>query len=191
MILIIDNFDSFVHNLARYIRLCGVETTVIRNDEISVENCLSLAPKGIVISPGPKGPTNAGISLPLIEAMPPNLPLLGVCLGHQCLVEVCGGKTVPAKFPLHGEASQIRHDGQGLFNGIASPTPVGRYHSLISTLPKDCPLVATAWSEEGEVMAVVHRENPWFGVQFHPESLLTSHGSAMIENFISCLDERS
>ncbi len=191
MILIIDNFDSFVHNLARYVRLRGMETTIIRNNGASVTDCFALKPKGIIISPGPKRPANAGVSLSLIAAMSPKLPFLGVCLGHQCLVEACGGQTVRADFPLHGEASLIRHDGRGIFRGISSPTPAGRYHSLISTLPKDGPLVASAWSEEGEVMAVAHRENPWFGVQFHPESLLTSKGSAMIGNFISYCDERN
>ena len=191
MIVIIDNFDSFVHNLARYVRLCGVETMSVRNNEIGVDECLALNPTGIIISPGPKRPEDAGISRALIAAMSPKLPFLGVCLGHQCLVEVFGGETVRAAFPLHGEASFIRHDGGGLFKGIVSPTPAGRYHSLISKLPEEGPLIANAWSEEGEIMAIKHHANPWFGVQFHPESLLTSKGSAMIENFISYCDERN
>lgn len=191
MILIIDNYDSFVHNLARYVRECGAETTVVRNDEVSIADCLAYNPAGIIISPGPKRPADAGVSLALIDAMGADLPLIGVCLGHQCLVEACGGETVRAKHPLHGEASSIRHNGRDLFKGISSPTPGGRYHSLISTLPAEGPLAPTAWSEEGEVMAVMHRENPWFGVQFHPESLLTSEGMTMIGNFLSFCDERA
>ncbi len=184
MILIIDNYDSFVYNLARYFRECGVQTEIIRNDEVSVAQCLALAPRAIVISPGPRAPGEAGVSLELIKAMPPDMPFLGVCLGHQCLVEAFGGRTVRAKHPLHGAASMIRHVGTGIFNGIASPTPVGRYHSLTSLLPVGAALVETAWSEEDEIMAVAHNERPWFGLQFHPESLLSLQGRVMINNFI-------
>jgi anthranilate synthase/aminodeoxychorismate synthase-like glutamine amidotransferase len=185
MILIIDNYDSFVHNLARYVRECGTETHIARNDEISVRDCLALEPSGILISPGPKRPASAGVSLPLIKEMPAAMPFLGVCLGHQCLVEAFGGTTARADDPIHGEARLIRHNGAGIFKGVSSPTPVGRYHSLISLLPDGTPLSATAWSEEKDLMAVAHRERPWFGVQFHPESLLTPDGRAMIQNFLS------
>lgn len=190
MILIIDNYDSFVYNLARYVREGGAETKVVRNDEITVRECLGLEPDGILISPGPKRPADAGVSLALIGAMPPDTPLLGVCLGHQCLVEAFGGKTVRAAHPLHGEAREVSHNGQGLFEGIASPMLAGRYHSLIAKLPAEGPLNEVAWSDEGEVMAVSHQKNPWFGIQFHPESLLTSDGMVIIRNFLSRCNER-
>lgn len=185
MILIIDNYDSFVHNLARYVREAGWETRVERNDAVSVEECRAMAPAGVIISPGPKRPTDAKVSLALIEALPAETPFLGVCLGHQCLVEAFGGETVRAAHPLHGEARPVLHDEQGIFQGVPSPTSAGRYHSLISTLPKDGPLIATAWSEERELMAVAHRDRPWFGVQFHPESLLTADGRTILGNFLS------
>ncbi len=184
MILVIDNYDSFVHNLARYFRECGAQTKIVRNDAVTVGECLALGPRAVVISPGPKTPGEAGLSLELIKTMPPDMALLGVCLGHQCLVEAFGGRTVRAKYPLHGEASMISHVGTGIFNGVASPTPTGRYHSLASLLPTGSALVETARSEEGEVMAVAHNERPWFGVQFHPESLLTPQGRVMINNFL-------
>jgi anthranilate synthase/aminodeoxychorismate synthase-like glutamine amidotransferase len=184
MIVIIDNYDSFVHNLARYFRECGAQPKIIRNDAVTAGDCLALAPRAIVVSPGPKTPGEAGVSLELIKAMPPDMAFLGVCLGHQCLVEAFGGKTVRAKHPLHGEASMIRHMGTGIFEGVASPTPAGRYHSLTSLLPTGSALVEAAWSEEGEVMAVAHCKRPWFGVQFHPESLLTPQGRVMINNFL-------
>jgi len=184
MILIIDNFDSFVHNLARYFREGGAETKIVRNSEITAGQCLALAPSAIVISPGPKAPVDAGVSLDLVKAIPADMPFLGVCLGHQCLIEAFGGETVRASHPLHGEASMIRHSGTGIFDGIASPTPAGRYHSLVSLPPPGSPLAQTAWSGEGEIMGVAHRERPWFGVQFHPESLLTPSGRVMIDNFL-------
>ncbi len=184
MILVIDNYDSFVHNLARYVREAGGETTVIRNDAASVEACLALSPAGVILSPGPNWPADAGISGPLIEQLPPSTPLLGVCLGHQCLVEAFGGKTMRASRPLHGEASMMRHDGKGLLEDIPSPIVVGRYHSLISRLPQASPLEAIGWSEEGELMAVRHVDRPWFGVQFHPESVLTPAGRQLIGNFL-------
>ena len=189
MILIIDNYDSFVHNLARYLREAGREVRVERNDAVSVEECLAMKPSGVIISPGPKRPEDAGISFALIEALPAVMPFLGVCLGHQCFVEAFGGETVRAAHPLHGEAGLVLHDGRGVFQGVPSPTPAGRYHSLISTLPADGPLMATAWSEERELMAVAHRDRPWFGVQFHPESLLTVDGRTILSNFLSYCGE--
>ncbi len=185
MILVIDNYDSFVNNLARYIRESGSETLVIRNDSMSIGECLALSPEGIVISPGPRRPEDAKISCDLIKALDSKTPLLGVCLGHQCLIESFGGRTERASFPLHGEASEIRHSGDGLFRGVPSPMMAGRYHSLVSVPAPQSALRKTAWSMDGELMAVAHRENPWFGVQFHPESLLTPHGRTIVRNFLS------
>ena len=184
MILIIDNIDSFVHNLARYVREAGMNTKIVRNNEITVEQCLSMNPKGVIISPGPKTPSDAGVSLELILELPRTMPLLGVCLGHQCLIEAFGGSTGRAMAPLHGEASDIRHNGAGVFADIQSPMRGGRYHSLSSTLLAQSPLEETAWSPEGEVMGVAHKTRPWFGVQFHPESVLTPHGRMIIKNFL-------
>lgn len=184
MILIVDNYDSFVHNLARYVREAGARVAVMRNDAASPGEFAGLRPSGVILSPGPNAPKDAGASLGLIELLPPQTPLLGVCLGHQCLVEAFGGRTMRARRPLHGEASLIRHDGTGLFEGLPSPLPAGRYHSLISALPATGPLRANAWSAEGELMGVRHETAPWFGVQFHPESLLTPHGRAMIGAFL-------
>lgn len=185
MILIIDNYDSFVTNLARYVREAGWEAILLRNDLATVEECLALAPAGIIISPGPKGPADAGISMALINALDLATPFLGVCLGHQCLIEAFGGETLRAQSPLHGEASEILHDGEGIFEGVPSPMMVGRYHSLISVPAVRGPLRETARSRDGELMAVQHLTQPWFGVQFHPESLLTPHGRRIIQNFLS------
>ena len=185
MILIVDNIDSFVHNLARYVREAGMKTNVVRNNDVTVEQCLSLKPEGVIISPGPKAPSDAGVSMDLILELPRTMPLLGVCLGHQCLIEAFGGSTQRALAPLHGEASDIRHNGVGIFADIPSPMRGGRYHSLSSTLHAHSPLEETAWSEEGEVMGVAHKTRPWFGVQFHPESVLTPHGRLIIKNFLN------
>lgn len=184
MILVVDNYDSFAHNLARYLREAGGETEVVRNNAAPAGALIARRPAAIVLSPGPKTPAEAGVCLALIDRLPLTTPLLGVCLGHQCLVEAFGGRTVRARRPLHGEASSVRHDGSGIFRSLASPIAAGRYHSLISQLPERCDLVANAWSEEGELMGVRHRSAPWFGVQFHPESLLTPDGRAMIANFL-------
>ncbi|MEL7486850.1 MAG: aminodeoxychorismate/anthranilate synthase component II [Pseudomonadota bacterium] len=187
MILVIDNYDSFVHNLARYIRLAGGTTRVVRNDAAPLNDLLALNPTAVVLSPGPKAPAQAGVCLSLIKALPPQTPVLGVCLGHQCLVEAFGGETVRAREPQHGLASAVTHDGKGVFAGIENPCAVGRYHSLISTLPPDGPLQACAMSAQGEVMAVRHRTRPLHGVQFHPESVLTPSGRKMISNFLKAL----
>jgi len=190
MILVIDNYDSFVHNLARYVREAGAPTHIARNDAASVSELLSLRPAGVILSPGPHAPIEAGVCLDLIAALPAETPLLGVCLGHQCLVEAFGGRTARAKVPLHGEARAVLHDGTGLFEGIAAPFFAGRYHSLISVLPEGGELVANGWSEEGELMSVRHCARPWFGVQFHPESLLTPDGRALIGAFLRRTQER-
>lgn len=189
MMLIVDNYDSFVHNLSRYVREEGADTHIVRNDAMSAAACLAMAPDGVILSPGPNGPAEAGFCLELISMMSPSIPLLGVCLGHQCLIEALGGRTVHARAPLHGEASEIGHDGTGVLKGIASPARVGRYHSLISVLASGSPLDVTARSLEGEVMAVRHRTRPWHGVQFHPESILTPCGRDVIRNFLALADE--
>lgn len=184
MILIIDNYDSFVNNLARYVREAGHETILLRNDAADVKACLALNPQGVIVSPGPKTPSDAGVSMDLMRALDATTPLLGVCLGHQGLVEVFGGRTQRAAFPLHGEASDVRHDGCGVFAGVPSPMAAGRYHSLIAVPAPGGPLREIAWSADGELMGVAHESRPWFGVQFHPESLLTPHGRRIVQNFL-------
>ena len=191
MILIIDNYDSFVHNLARYVREAGVDAKVLRNDAALAKDCIATEPAGVILSPGPKTPREAGLCLDLIAALPAETPLLGVCLGHQCLAEAFGGETVRAGAPLHGEASAIRHSRSGLFDGVPSPMPAGRYHSLIAKVAAAAPLVETAWAEDGTVMGLSHVTRPWHGVQFHPESVLTPHGRTIIANFLAmCGTER-
>ena len=191
MILIIDNYDSFVHNLARYFREAGAEVLVARNDAGPAEDLLQLPVSAVVVSPGPNAPQDAGVSMSIIRGLARAVPFLGVCLGHQCLVEALGGKTAPAIEPLHGEASLIRHNGEGLFDGVENPMLAGRYHSLASILPPTGPLVATAVSDMGDLMAVRHESAPWFGVQFHPESLLTPSGRRVIANFAGIIARRT
>lgn len=184
MILIVDNYDSFVHNLARYVREAGAETEVVRNDAMSVDGLMALEFRGVILSPGPGEPKQAGVCLPLLSRLDPAVPVLGVCLGHQCLVEADGGSVVRAVHPLHGEASPIRHDTTGVLRGLPNPFAAGRYHSLICVLSEDGHLRANAWSEDGEIMGVSHVAAPWHGVQFHPESLLTPFGRDIIRNFL-------
>jgi len=184
MILIIDNYDSFVHNLARYVREEGFATRIERNDARAAEDLLEAEPEAVIISPGPNAPQQAGASMDVIRLLPDHVPLLGVCLGHQCLVAAYGGRVERAREPLHGEASLVRHDGQGLFEGLPDPMPAGRYHSLIGVLGSSPELVACGWSLSGELMAVRRRSAPWHGVQFHPESVLTPGGRAIIGNFL-------
>ncbi len=184
MILVIDNYDSFVHNLTRYFRLEGATTNIVRNDACTADDALALDPSAVVLSPGPKGPADAGVCIPLLKRLPKSIPVLGVCLGHQCLVEALGGGTTKARRPLHGQAAKAYHDGEGLFMGLPSPISVGRYHSLISVLD-GAGLDTCAQSEEGEIMAVKGKGYPWFGVQFHPESVLTPEGRHMVRNFLS------
>jgi anthranilate synthase/aminodeoxychorismate synthase-like glutamine amidotransferase len=183
MIVVIDNYDSFVQNLARYVRLTGHETQIIRNDAMSVEDVLNFRPKAIIISPGPYDPQRAGISVELIRAAYQETPILGVCLGHQAIAAAFGADVVKAKRPMHGLASIIHHNEQGIFKSLPNPLNVGRYHSLIVNLPHHSILESTAISEEGEVMALKHRDYPVYGVQFHPESVLTENGMQLIENF--------
>ncbi len=185
MILILDNFDSFVYNLDRYLQRLGQATFVVRSDAISLEAISKLRPSAIVISPGPKAPDDAGCSLEVVRRFSSSIPILGVCLGHQAIGQAFGAKIVRAQSPVHGKATSIRHSSSRLFDQIPSPFSVGRYHSLIierGTLPED--LVATAWTDGGEIMAVEHRRKALFGVQFHPESILTEHGYQILSNFL-------
>lgn len=184
MIIVIDNYDSFVHNLARYIRLAGTETRIFLNDKISVEDVLNLKPSGIVISPGPCGPNEAGVSVDLIRAAYKDIPILGVCLGHQCIGHVFGHTISRARHPMHGMSSHITHDRAGLFANVPNPLLVGRYHSLIVDKNQNSALKITAKSEDDEIMALQHGEFPVFGVQFHPESILTEYGQHLINNFL-------
>ena len=185
MILVIDNFDSFVHNLARYVGELGPERRTIRTDEVTVDEALALNPEAIILSPGPCGPDKAGISVPLVRAAAERgIPLLGVCLGHQAIAAAFGGRISKAPRPVHGKPSRIRHGGEGIFGGLPDPFIAGRYHSLIAELPADGPLHATAHTEDGVLMALAHETLPIFGVQFHPESVLTEHGYELLANFL-------
>jgi anthranilate synthase/aminodeoxychorismate synthase-like glutamine amidotransferase len=183
--LLIDNYDSFTYNLVQAFAALGAEVIVHRNDKITVEAALAIEPSHLVISPGPGRPEDAGVSLDMIAAFAGRVPLLGVCLGHQCLVTHFGGDIVRAERLMHGKTSQARHDGKTIFAGLPQPLEVGRYHSLCATaesLP-DC-LETTAQTERGEIMAVRHRELPLEGVQFHPESVLTPDGDQLMHNFL-------
>lgn len=183
MILVIDNYDSFVHNLARYCSLTGWEHMVVRNDAITIEKIKSLKPEAIVLSPGPRTPAEAGICIDIVKEFGSYTPILGVCLGHQCIGEAYGARTIPAKAPVHGKATIIAHNGIGLFQSLESPMNVGRYHSLITLVGDNSDLLVTAQSDDGTIMAMEHKRHPVYGVQFHPESVLTENGLAIIENF--------
>ena len=185
MILLIDNYDSFVHNLARYLRRLGQETLVVRNDAITPESTVAMRPAAIVLSPGPCTPTEAGCSLELVRQLAGKTPILGVCLGHQTIGAALGGKIVRAPQPMHGRASLIRHEGVGILTGLPSPLTVGRYHSLVvdpHSLPPE--LQVTATTDDEVIMALAHRRWPVFGVQFHPESILTEGGHTILANFL-------
>jgi anthranilate synthase/aminodeoxychorismate synthase-like glutamine amidotransferase len=186
MILLIDNYDSFVHNLARYFRRLGQATQVVRNDQLTAAQALALAPEAIVLSPGPCTPREAGCSLELVRLAIGRVPLLGVCLGHQTIAAALGGRVVRASVPVHGQASSIVHAAEELFAGLPSPLSVGRYHSLVveeATLPPE--LRVTARLEDGTIMAISHRRWPVWGVQFHPESILTEGGYRLLANFLA------
>ena len=183
MILIIDNYDSFVHNLARYFRQLGHETTIIRNDESIPPG---LDPAAIVVSPGPCTPHESGFSVEIIKDFATRVPIFGVCLGHQAIVTAFGGKIIRAAEPMHGRCSEVYHEGDQLFANLPSPIIAGRYHSLVAD-PESLPecLQVTAWTEDRTIMAVRHRELPVFGVQFHPESILTPNGYELLTNFLT------
>jgi anthranilate synthase/aminodeoxychorismate synthase-like glutamine amidotransferase len=184
VILLIDNYDSFVYNLARYVRELGHEAIVRRHDALSLSDISALAPSHIIISPGPCTPREAGISTDVVRQFAPSIPILGVCLGHQCIGAAFGGNITRAVRPMHGKVSVIHHQGAGIFKGLPSPFRVTRYHSLIIEKAPD-ELRVTAWSETGEIMAVEHREYSTIGVQFHPESALTEYGYRMLSTFLT------
>jgi anthranilate synthase component 2 len=182
----IDNYDSFTYNLVQYLGELGVEVRVVRNDEVTVDEVERLGPDKIVISPGPCSPNEAGVSLATIARLGGKIPLLGVCLGHQAIGQAYGGKVVHAKTLMHGKTSPIRHTGEGVFSGLPSPFTATRYHSLAverESLP-EC-LEVTAWTEDGEIMGLRHKRLAVEGVQFHPESILTEHGHALLRNFLN------
>jgi anthranilate synthase/aminodeoxychorismate synthase-like glutamine amidotransferase len=185
MLLLIDNYDSFTYNLAQYLGELGAEVRVERNDAVTVDEVAKLAPRRIVISPGPCTPNEAGISLELIARLAGTIPILGVCLGHQAIGQAFGGKVVRAPRVMHGKTSPIEHDGTGLFRGIPSPMQATRYHSLVVE-PESLPaaLAVTARTAEGEIMALAHQTLPVWGVQFHPESILTVDGKRLLQNFL-------
>ena len=184
-ILLIDNYDSFTYNLVQAFLVLGAEVDVHRNDAISVETALSQGHSHLVISPGPGRPRDAGVSMPMIEAFAGRIPIFGVCLGHQSLVEVFGGRVVRAARLMHGKVSPVRHDGKGVFSGMAQDFQAGRYHSLIAEPESICAaLEVTARTPQGEIMGVRHRSLPIEGVQFHPESVLTPEGPVMMGNFL-------
>jgi len=185
MILVIDNYDSFTYNLVQYLGELGAEMRVFRNDEITVEQAVALNPEKVLVSPGPCTPKEAGISRDIIREFGSRLPVLGVCLGHQSIGEVYGGKVVRAERLMHGKTSPMIHEGKSVFKGLPSPFDATRYHSLIverETLPAD--LEITAWTTEGEIMGFRHKEHPVHGVQFHPESILTLEGKKLLQNFL-------
>jgi len=185
MILLIDNYDSFVYNLARYVRELGESPLVRRNDAMTVDEILDLAPSHVIISPGPCSPAEAGISTDVVRGVGRSIPVLGVCLGHQCIGAAYGGEIVRAGRPMHGKTSRIHHRGTDLFTGLPNPFLASRYHSLVIS-PASVPpeLEVTATSEDGEIMAVKHATHPVYGVQFHPESVLTEHGYRMLDHFL-------
>jgi anthranilate synthase component 2 len=185
MILVIDNYDSFTYNLVHYLAELGAETTVLRNDALTVQDAFALKPEAVLLSPGPCAPDQAGICLPLLRAAPAELPILGVCLGHQAIGQAYGGEVVRAKVVMHGKTSPIHHHGGGVFAGLPDPFQATRYHSLAverGKLPAE--LAVTAWTDDGEIMGLSHRTRPVHGVQFHPESIATEGGHRMLANFL-------
>jgi len=187
MVLVLDNYDSFTFNLVQYLGEFGVDVDVFRNDVITVQDVATMAPAAIVISPGPCTPSEAGISVPLVRQLGGTIPILGVCLGHQAIVEAYGGKVVRAGRVMHGKTSQVVHDGTDLFNGLPSPLEVMRYHSLIAaplSLPRELVVTALAQDDASEIHAVRHRKYPVWGVQFHPESVMTPRGKDILANFL-------
>ena len=190
MLLMIDNYDSFTYNLVQYLQALGAEVRVERNDALTVDEIEQLAPQRIVISPGPRTPNDAGVSMEVIQRLGPMTPILGVCLGHQSMGQVYGGDVVRAGMIMHGKTSRIRHEGKGVFAGLPDAYEATRYHSLVvdkATLPAALEITAWTENEDGsmeEIMGLRHREFPVEGVQFHPESILTQHGHALLKNFL-------
>jgi anthranilate synthase component II len=185
MILVIDNYDSFTYNLVHYLNELGATTRVIRNDVMSVGEAMALKPEAILLSPGPCTPNEAGICLEVIEKAPADLPILGVCLGHQAIGQAMGGDVIRAKTLMHGKTSEISHQGRGIFSGLPAPFTAARYHSLAikrETVPET--LEVTAWTDDGEIMGVQHKTRPVHGVQFHPESIATHGGHDLLANFL-------
>jgi anthranilate synthase component II len=184
MLVVIDNYDSFTYNLVQYLGELGADPRVFRNDEVTIAELEALAPEQLVISPGPGDPESGGISNDALRRFGPEIPVLGVCLGHQCIGHVYGARVSRAPRLMHGKTSAIYHNGRGLFSGVPNPFQATRYHSLIveETLP-EC-LQVTAFTREGEIMALQHKEYPVVGVQFHPESILTEHGRRILRNFL-------
>ena len=193
MILVVDNYDSFTYNLVQYLGEAGQEPYVVRNDVVSVDDVAALRPSGIVLSPGPGTPADAGICVPLIQRLGPSVPVLGVCLGHQAIGTAYGGRVIRApRGVMHGKTSLVQHNGEGLFAGLPNPLRVMRYHSLVverSSLPDVLEVTATAVDEVSEVHGVRHRDHPVWGVQFHPESVLTEFGRDLIANFLRMVGE--
>ena len=187
-LLLVDNYDSFTFNLVQYLGELGASVEVHRNDQIDVDGIRARHPDGVLLSPGPCTPDQAGVTLPVIRALGGEVPILGVCLGHQAIGQAYGGRVVRNARIVHGKASPVRHRGRGLFAGLPSPFAAGRYHSLVverATLPRE--LVITAWTEEGEIMGLRHRRLPVEGVQFHPESILTDGGKRLLANWLARL----
>lgn len=192
MFLLIDNYDSFTYNLWHYLGELGAEVEVKRNDAVTVDQVLAMGPQGIVISPGPCDPDKAGICLEMINRAAGRIPLFGVCLGHQAIGQAFGGKVVRAPKPMHGKVDSVEHDGTGVFQGLPSPFRATRYHSLVVERDgfPDC-LHVSAWTADGLVMGLMHKELPIWGVQFHPESIETEHGHAMLRNFLDFTKTRT
>lgn len=190
MILLIDNYDSFVHNLARYVGFSGRDREVVRNDEITLDDIAASPPEAIILSPGPRTPKDTGICNSLIRTFYNRIPILGICLGHQCIAEAFGGRTIVAPQPMHGKTSLIEHNAKDIFMGLPNPLEGARYHSLIVELPANTDLEITARTEEDDIiMGIRHCSAPVYGLQFHPESIMTSYGSDLIRNFMAIADQ--
>jgi anthranilate synthase component 2 len=185
MILVVDNYDSFTYNLVHYLAELGANTRVVRNDAVTVYEALAMRPEAVLLSPGPCTPNEAGICLALLKAAPESLPIFGVCLGHQAIGQAFGGEVIRAKSLMHGKTSPIRHKGEGVFSGLRDGFTAARYHSL-AVLAEPLPevLQVTAWTEDGEIMGLKHRDRPVYGVQFHPESIATEGGHQLLANFL-------
>lgn len=191
MIVVVDHQDSFVYNLVQQVAAAGFEVAVVPSTEASVPELTARAPQAVILSPGPGTPQAAGRFIEVVRGLPPGVPLLGVCLGHQALAAALGGRVVRAPEPVHGKSSHVWHDGKGLLAGLPSPFPAGRYHSLVVErpgLPDE--LEVSASTDDGLVMALRHRDRPWFGVQFHPESVLTPLGGRLMANFLALAEAR-